>query len=43
MMAGTPNLQIHFENNAAMTSAAALLARGSASIQQLFLSKTVKM
>ena len=43
MMAGTPNLQIHPENNAAATSAAAVLARGMASIQQLVLSITVKM
>jgi hypothetical protein len=43
MMAGTPNLQIHPENNAVVTSAAAVLARGSASIQQLVLSITIKM
>jgi hypothetical protein len=43
MMAGTPNLQIHPENNAAATSATAVLARGSASIQQLVLFITVKM
>jgi hypothetical protein len=41
MMAGTPNLQIYPENNAAATSAAALLARESASIQWLVLSITV--
>ncbi len=33
MMAGKPNLQIHPENNAAVTSAATVLARVSASIQ----------
>jgi hypothetical protein len=43
MMAGTPNLQIHPDNNAAGTSATAVLARGMASIQQLVLSITVKM
>jgi hypothetical protein len=43
MMAGTPNLQIHPENNDAATSAAAVFARGSASIQRLILSVTVKM
>ncbi len=43
MMAGTPNLQIHPENNAAATYAGAVLARGSASIQRLVLSITVKM
>jgi hypothetical protein len=43
MMAGTPNLQIYPENNATATSAAAVLARGMASIQQLVLSILVKM
>ncbi len=38
MMAGTPHLQIHPENNAGATSAVAMLARGSASIKQLILS-----
>jgi hypothetical protein len=43
MMAGTLNLQIHPDNNAAGTSAAAVLARGMASIQWHVLSITVKM
>jgi hypothetical protein len=43
MMAGTPNLQIHPENNTAAASAVAVLVRGSASIQPLILSITVKM
>jgi hypothetical protein len=43
MMVGTPNLQIHPENNAAATSALVVLAGGSASIQPLILSITVKM
>jgi hypothetical protein len=43
MMVGTPNLQIHPENNATATSSAALLAKGSAFLQRLVLSITVKM
>jgi hypothetical protein len=38
MVSGTPNLEIHPENNAATTDVAAVLVRGMASIHLLVLS-----
>ncbi len=43
MVSGTPNLEIHSENNAAATSVAAVLVRGMASIHLLVLWMMVRM
>jgi hypothetical protein len=43
MVSGTPNLEIHPENNAAATSVAAVLVRGMASIHLLVRSMMVRM
>ncbi len=43
MVSGTPNLEIHPENNAASTSVVAVLVRGMASIHLLVLSMMVRM
>ena len=43
MVSGTPNLEIHSENNAAATSVAAVLVRGMDSIHLLVLWMMVRM
>jgi hypothetical protein len=43
MVSGTPNLEIHPENNAAATSVVAVLVRGMASIHLLILLMMVRM
>jgi hypothetical protein len=43
MVSGTPNLEIHPENNASEASVAAVLVRGMASIHLLVLSMMLRM